>query len=185
MDRYVETLASAQANGTAITNSTAVASLLPPAAALLLPGSFLARIGQELSIFASGRCSNQGGGGGGTLTLRVVKGSTNIAVSPGFTLTNNTNVNGTWMLRWDLSLRAVGSAANVMHTGYFLNNTTIGAPVPGVAAAVNLLIPASAPAVGANFDSNAAEDIDLTAQWSVASAQNSIQLHQYRLVSWN
>jgi hypothetical protein len=185
VDRYVETLASAQANGAALSNTTTAASLLPTAAMPRLPGGFLSRIGQELSLFASGRCSNQGGGAGGTLTFTVQKGATNIAVSPGFTLTNNTNVNATWRLRWDLTLRAVGSAANVMHTGYFLNDTTIGAPVPGVAPAVQLLIPLSAPAVGANFDSTTEEEIDLVGQWSVASAQNSIQLHQFRLVSWN
>jgi hypothetical protein len=185
MDRYISTLASAQSNGAALSNTTTQTSLLPTAAMPKLPGGFLARIGQELSIFASGRASNQGGGGGGTLTFSVQKGATNIAVSPAFTLTNNTNVNATWRLRWDLTLRAVGSAANVMHTGYFVNDTTIGAPVPGIAAAVNLLIPLTAPAVGANFDSTTEEEIDLVAQWSVASAQNSIQLHQYRLVSWN
>ena len=115
----------------------------------------------------------------------MVKGATNIAVSPAFTLGNNTNIDATWCLRWDLTLRAVGAAANVMHTGSLLSNTTIGAPVPGIAPAVQLLIPTSAPAVGASFNSNTEEAIDLTAQWSFASPTNSIQLHQYHLVSWN
>jgi hypothetical protein len=185
MDRFVETLVTAFADGSALSNNTTATSILPTSANYTIPGGFLSRIGQELTVEAAGRMSNQGGGGGGTLTFFIQKGSVNIATSPGFTLANANQVNATWRLRWDLTLRAVGSSANVMHTGYFLSFGTIGSPVPGLAGAMCELIPATAPAVGTSFNSMTTEDIDLVAQWSVASASNSIQLHQYKLISWN
>jgi len=47
------------------------------------------------------------------------------------------------------------------------------------------LIPATAPAVSAGFDSEAAQDFAVTVQWGTSNASNTITAHQYILESLN
>lgn len=186
---YVNELVSAQSDGTALTNTTTATSILPSAARILLPGSFLSWIGQELIIEASGRISTVVTTPG-TLTFTVRIGPTAAiacAVSPAFALNIVAKTNVTWNLKWALTLRSVGvtTAATFMHTGFWISEAVIGSPLPTVGGSGILSIPASAPAVGTGFDSTVNNILDLFATWSVANAANSIQLHQYRLFSPN
>lgn len=68
-----------------------------------------------------------------------------------------------------------------MHGGEWRSESVIASPAAGAGGIGVLPLPASAPAVGTGFDSTAAQTVDLQAQWSVANAGNSIQVHQYVL----
>jgi hypothetical protein len=181
---YANTLIAAQSDGTAVTNSTTAASIIAPAARFLMPGGLLSYIGQELTIEAAGRVSTNGAGAG-TLQFSIRAGAVVAALSPAFTLNTVVKTNVTWRPRWDLTLRAVGAAGNFLHTGDWLSEAIVGSPLPTVGGSGDLLIPATAPAVGTSFDTNADTTFDLFAQWSAASANNSILAHQYRIISWN
>lgn len=187
MNRYIGLLATAQSNGNAHTNTTTSASLLPTAAKPIIPGGFFSYIGQEIIVEASGRMSYVGAGGG-AIQFILRRGPTpstdDIALSGNLSLNTTfgqlTDI--TWKMIWSLTLRAVGSAAVFMHTGFFASGCVVGSAAGGEG---KLLIPGSVPAIGLTFNSAIDNIIDLVTDWTVASAGNSIQLHQYKLISVN
>jgi hypothetical protein len=181
-------LISAQSDGTAVANTTTETTVLPTQAKYTLPANFLADIGQTLRIRAMGRVSNIVTTPG-TLTFRVKFNATPIAVasSGAFALNTTAKTNVTWILDWDLTLRTNGggTSAAFMHSGQWQSESVIGSPAAGAGGPSAHIIPASAPAVGTGFDSTVANLIDLTAQWSIANAGNSIQCHSFKLESLN
>lgn len=175
-------LASVVADGNAIAATTTATSLLTGSAAAgktTLPANWLgANGGAEFSLQASGRISTPAATQGNP-TFDVRFGSVIVATSAAFTsLASQTNI--TWQLEWWLTVRTVGSGtvAKVMHTGRFIS-ALVSATNP-----INL-IPTTAPAVGTGFDSTASNTVDLFCTWSNATAGNTVQLHQYRLVMLN
>ncbi len=183
---WQETLVSAFSDGTAVTG-TAEASLLPGQAKYTIPANWLDYAGKKLRIRAAGRISNIVTTPG-TLTLRFKLGPTSnivVAASSAMQLNAVAKTNVTWVLDWALDLRSVGSgtAAAFMHTGIWQSESVVGSPVPGTGGSGQLMIPASAPAVGTGFDSTVANVSDLTAQFSLTG--NSIQVHQYALEAMN
>lgn len=183
-------LVSAQVDGTALNTSTAETSILPGQAKFLLPGNYLTYAGQALRIRAMGRVSNIVTTPG-TLTFRMKFNTTPIAVasSQALQLNATAKTNVTWILDWDLTVRSVGSGttAAFQHSGQWSSESVVGSGTgaAGSTGIGTLNIPASAPAVGTGFDSTVANLIDLTAQFSISNAANSIQLHTYKLESIN
>ena len=176
---YIGPLAWAVGDGTALAASASITSLLKGTAASgkwAMPGGYFIAPGQMLRLKASGRISTPAATQG-NITFSALIGAVVVAVTPTFT-SQASQTNITWELEWLLTLRAVGdgTAANFMHTGNFLS---------ALVSATNLnnLIPATAPAVGTGFDSSAAATFDFQAQWSNATAGNTITLHQYLLES--
>ncbi len=182
---YTWSLITAQSDGAALTNSTAPTSLLPGQAKYTLPANFLA-IGSKLKFHATGRISTLTAAPG-TLTLDIRFGSVIVATSPAFALNVTAQTNDTWVLDWQLSCRAIGGSttANFMHTGMWTTVAAIGGIAAATGGTGSLLIPATAPAVGTGFDSTAAQQIDFFGTWSIADAANSIQVHQYEIISPN
>lgn len=181
-----QVLAEAQSDGAALNTSTTETSILPTHAKVLISPDIFTYAGAKLRIRAAGRISNIVTTPG-TLTFRFKLGATaNIAVATtqAFGLNTTAKTNVTWVLEWSLSLRAVGSgtSANFMHIGIWTTESIVGSAAGDPK---SLMIPVSAPAVGTGFDSTIANVSDLTAQWSVSNAGNSIQLHQYTLESIN
>lgn len=182
MPGYVSRLVESQSDGTAVANSTAEASLLPAVAKVLLPSGYLNRVGKGLSVAAHGRISNIVTTPG-TLTLRFKLGPTSniaVAVSTAVPLNATAKTNVAWWLDLDLMVRAIGAgtAAQLFAQGTFSSESVSGAAA-GLQASV--AFQAAAPAVGTGFDSSVANQIDLTAQFSVANAGNSIQCHGFAL----
>jgi len=186
LQTWQETLVQAQSDGAALTNTITETSILPGQAKYTLAANFLDYIGKTLRVRASGRISTVVTAPG-TMTFRVKFGSIAVGTSPAFALNVVAKTNVTWVLEWSLTTRTLGqtTTATLMHTGMWTSEAVIGSPVPGTGGSGSLLIPASAPAVGTGFDSIVANVVDLSAQWSTASASNSIQLHQYALESIN
>lgn len=179
-------LISQQVDGTALNTSTTETSILPGQAKLTLPANFLTYAGQALRVRAMGRISNIVTTPG-TLTLRVKFGAIAVASSGALALNIVAKTNVTWILDWDLTVRSVGSSttATFMHSGQWQSESVIGSPAAGAGGAASHIIPASAPAVGTGFDSTVTNVIDLTGQWSVSNAANSIQTHSFKLESNN
>lgn len=191
MQSWQELLINSNVDGVALTNSTSATSLLGGAgtgashAKLTLPANYLT-VGKVLRFFAAGRISTLVTAPG-TLTLRLGLGAVTIADGGAMSLNVVAKTNVPWWLEWILTCRAIGSgtAANFMHQGSWQSEAVIGAPLPTVGGNGSLLIPVGAPAVGTGFDSTAAATLDLFGLWSVASASNSIQVHQYGVSALN
>lgn len=179
-------LVSAPTDGSALGTSTTETSILPTSAKFTLPANYLTYPGQALRIRAMGRVSNIVTTPG-TLTFRVKFGSIAVAATQALALNTTAKTNVTWILDWDLTLRAIGggTSANFMHSGQWQSESVIGSPAAGSGGPSAHIIPASAPAVGTGFDSTVANVVDLTAQWSVSNAGNTITLHSYKLESIN
>lgn len=185
---YQGVLISAATDGTALNTSTSEVSILPGQAKYVLPANFLLYPGQALRLRAMGRISNIVTTPG-TLTFRVKFNTTPIAVASSGALALNTTAktNVTWIMDWDLTVRSVGAttSATFMHSGQWQSESVIGSPAAGAGGAASHIFPATAPAVGTGFDSTVANLIDLTAQWSINNAANSVQVHSFKLESLN
>lgn len=179
MQGYVATLIESQGDGSALANSTTATSILPAAAKWVMPSGFFAKLGDKLQVRAHGRISTLATTPG-TLTLELRVGSVAVASSGAMVLNTSAKTNVPWSIDWDLTLRALGATGNFMHQGRFLSEAVVGA-----ASGVQLPhgMPAAAPAVGSNFDTMAAAAVDLFATWQTANAANSIQCHQFWLIS--
>lgn len=186
MPGYQSTLVEAQIDGTAHTNvTTESTTFLPAVTKIVLPSGYINRIGKRFMVRATGRISTVATTPG-TLTLRFKLGPTaNIAVTTSQAMALNTNAktNVSWFLDLGLTVRAIGSGttATIFGQGTWQSEAVIGSALPSAGGAGAHMWQASAPAVGTGFDSSVANQIDLTAQWSVASASNSIQLHTFAL----
>lgn len=178
---WYASLIEAQGDGSALSNSTAQTSILPVAAKVTIPAGFFSKIGDRLRITAAGRASNIVTTPG-TLTLDLKLGNVAIATSGAISLNTTAKTNVSWMLWWDLTLRAIGQTANFMHQGEWCSESVVGSAA-GVANTA--MLPASAPAVGSNFDATTALVLDLLATFSIANSGNSIQTHQYEATSIN
>lgn len=177
---WQETLINSQADGPALTNSTTETSLLNLQEKLVFPSNYF-QIGRHLKVGAFGRTTNVVTTPG-TITFRLKFGATIIAASSAAQMCTTAKTNVSFWLEWLLTCRAIGSAGNLMHGGQINGESfQIGAGTANVAG--SQMIPNSAPAVGANFDTSAAQTLDLTAQFSVLTATTSIQLHQYKVIA--
>lgn len=180
---YEEVLAEAQLDGPTLASSITATSILPTHARATILPTILRTPGKTLKVIASGRvsCLNPTPGNL-TLDFRLGPSST-IVVFNGGAMALNTAVaktNVTWWLEMLLTVRAVGggTTANILGTGFFQSEVINGAAV-GTAESASL--PASAPTVGAGFDSTVSNVADLFATFSISNAANSITLHQYLL----
>jgi hypothetical protein len=188
MSRYswVETYASASADGSALTNSTTATSLIPTGAKPTLPALYFDQVGKALRILATGRVSTLVTSPG-TLTLDVRFGSV-IAFNGGaMTLNTTAQTNATWFLDVTLVCRSIGSStsATVLGVGKWASRAVVGAAAAGSGGVGTLLLPDTAPVAGTGFDSTTSNPIDLFGTWSVASASNSITLHTFNVESLN
>lgn len=180
---WQELLAVGLVDGSALASSTSATSILPSAAKIALNAGFFDRPGKALRATVHGRISTLNPTPG-TLTLDMRLGAV-IAANSGALTVNTTaaKTNVAWMAELIATCRAVGSStsANLMFQ-WKVTSEAFAAASTGVGV---LFGPASAPAVGTGFDSTAAQTVDIFGTWSVSSASNSIQVHQYLLEALN
>lgn len=180
---WVELLAFAQADGSALASSTTPTSILPSAAKATLIANFFDTPGKALRATVHGRISTLNPTPG-TLTLDLRLGA--VIAANGGALALNTTVaktNVAFIAELIATCRSVGSgtAATLMFQ-WKLTTEAVALATTGVGL---LFGPASSPAVGTGFDSTSAQTIDVFGTWSVNSASNSIQVHQYLLEAMN
>lgn len=181
---WVETLATAQADGAALTNSTTQTSIIPVSAKIILPANHFTNLGKGLRIRAGGRISTVITSPG-TLTFDVKFGSIAVFTSGAMSLNATAQTNATWELDIELLARVVGSSAQMIGTGNWRSRAVVGVGAAGSTGVGTLVLPDNTPAVGTAFDATASAAVDLLATWSVANASNSITLHRYSVQSLN
>lgn len=191
LNTWVETLITAQVDGTALTNSTTQTSIIPPAARYTLPSNFFSVIGKSIRIKAAGRISTVVTTPGNitfTVDFGTVASPIGVFASQATALNIVAQTNATWDFEAVLTCRAIGSAtsANLMGTAKWISRASLNAPAVGTTTGVGVvLMPDTAPAVGTGFDSTITNVVDLQATFSVANAANSIQVHTYTLEALN
>lgn len=162
--------------GTPLSNSNTATSVLPAAAKAVLPGGYWT-VGKALRLTAKGILSNIVTTPG-TLTLEVRFGSTVVWSSGAVSLNAAAKTNVSFTLDLLLTCRAVGASANLIGVGTLTSESVVGAAAgTGLPAS----LPASAPAVGNNFDSTVAQTLDLFGTFSIANAGNAMQVLEFSL----
>jgi len=185
-ETYPQLLIGSQVAGTAYTASTTPTSILPAQAKYTMPANFIDVIGKKFRLTAAGRITTVVTTPG-TLTLAVRMGPASAVVaaaSQAFALNIVAKVNVSWYLELLLTVRAVGATANLMCMGAWESEAVIGSPLPSAGGIGAHSWQASAPAVGANFDSTGSNIVDLFATWSINNA-NSILCEDYSFESLN
>lgn len=182
LQRWQETLITAQVDGAAVT-AAAATTLLPAAAKATLPPNFF-EIGKKIQIRASGRISSVITTPG-TARFDVRLGGTVVFDGLAILLDSvaaHTNVG--WTLDIELTCRAIGASANLMGQGTWTCEDILGVPATAPKGVLSAILPwNSAPAVGSNFDSTTSQQVDLFFTQTVATG--SITLHQYELIAKN
>jgi hypothetical protein len=189
LQTWVETLVTAQVDGTALNTSTTPTSIIPAAARYTLPANYMA-IGKAFRIKFAGRLSNIVTTPG-TLTLDVRMGPTsNIIVFNGAAMQMSTTAHTNVPIVGEVMLtcRAIGAgtSANCMGQAWVASQgLSLTAVADSTTTPAQLLAPNTAPAVGTGFDSTAAMVVDLFATFSISNAGNGITIHQYSLEALN
>ncbi len=174
---FVDVLARAETDGTAVNTTAARTSITPAHARYTTPTNGFWYVGKALRVKAMGRVSTFTSG---TLILSFGVGAVDAFASQALTMVAS-QTNQTFNL--DLLMRVTAVGAGGSATANLLG---IGALNAGAAiTAATTMLPATAPAVGTSFDPGAASVLDLFATWSVSSASNSIQIHNYVLEALN
>lgn len=172
---WQETLAWATADGAAIANTTTETIVFPN---VTLPANYMAD-GRALELIAYGRLSTTATP---TITFRLRWGGvagTLLAVTEAITNGSAvTNVN--WEIYLVIQTRANGSSGSLFVMGSATVHTSATAVVANVFGVSGFDAPA---AVTADLTADTA--LSLTAQWSAASASNTLTGHLYTLKSLN
>ena len=180
---FAECLVTSQIDSTALTNTVTQTSIIPPASRYALPANFFSQIGKMLRIKARGRLSNTAASVNLSFQFCLGATGTTIVFNSGvFALAAVAKTNVTWAYEAALVCRSLGAAATVLGVGNF-ECEAAGAGTANVAAGI--MLPLTAPVVGATFDSTAVNIMDLMATWGTASATNTITTHQYFVESLN
>lgn len=181
---WMETLVTAQVDGTALT-AAAAASCIPAVAKITLPNNFW-YIGRQLLIKASGRISSViTTPGTARFDVRIggVVAFDSLAILLD-TVAAHTNVG--WMLEILLTCRTIGITAGTTLAGQGLwtCEDILGVPATAPKGVLAAMLPwNSAPAPGTGFDNTLANSLDLFFTQTVATG--SLTLHQYSVISVN
>lgn len=180
MPSLVQSLIAAQVSGSALSASTSATSLLPAQAKLTLPANYFDYIGRTLRVRAAGRISNIVTTPG-TFTLDLRLGATVVFNGGAMQLSTTAHTNVPWWWEVFLTVRATGSTANFMGQGVCFSQAVNVSGADATTGHSLLMTPNTAPAVGNNFDSTAALQLDLFGTFSVSDAANAATLHQYEV----
>lgn len=180
---WVETLVTAQADGTALT-AAARASAIPAAAKFTIPANFFGTIGKAIRVKAAGIISTVITTPG-TARFDVAFGANVVGDSQAIALdatVGYTNVN--WYFEYLLTCRVIGTAANLMQSGIWVCTQMAGTIQTPPKGALTALLPWNvAMGVGANFDSTASQVIDFF--FTQTAATGSMTLKQYMVEALN
>lgn len=177
LPNYPLILASASVDGAALTNTTSPTSILPASGIATIQGGAF-QLGSKVRVKLMGRISTLVTSPG-TLTLDLRLGGNVISSLGAMALNVTAQTNETFIAELIATIRALGSGtnANAICHGEFRSRAIVGSAAAGAGGMESLILPESAPAVGGGFDSTIANKLDVFATWSVASASNSIQVH--------
>lgn len=170
-------LASASGDGAAVTASITATSIMPATALATIPAGAL-QLGSFIKVMLRGRISNIVTTPG-TLTLDMRLGGVVVSAFGAMALNVTAQTNATFEVELLAVIRALGAgtAANALCSGRFVSRSVVGSGAAGATGANALMLPDTAPVVGAGFNSTLALGLDVFGTWSLNNA-NSIQVHQ-------
>lgn len=184
---WTEALAWSTADGTAITNTATETIIFPN---VTIPGNYM-QDGRAIQMVAYGRYSNVVTAVP-TLRFRIkwggVGSSTVLADSGAITTLSTAVTNAMWVMRCWITTRSNGATGSLFATGEVTmgSNTAptvgsaTGTPADAIMSSAGISTPA---AVTADLTQDTA--LTLSAQWSAANASNSVQGHNYYIISYN
>jgi hypothetical protein len=179
---YRKTLYVAQIEGPTLA-AAAAATCLPATKPTLAAGAF-DQIGQTLWGRLTGKISCAVTTPG-TARFDVRLGGTVVFDSLAIPLNVVAKANVHFEFEFLLTLRAIGAAANFMQWGKFTSEAVIGSPLPTVGGSGVLLLPFNtAPVVGGNFDSQAAQSIDVFFTQTVATGSLNVEQAVFEAPRW-
>lgn len=185
LQTWNEVLVSAQAAGTLFNTYTTAKTVLPSGCLITLPPNWW-YVGRMIRVKALGAISNIVTTPG-TITLQVNIGSTAIFSSGAIQLNATAHTTLPFDFEAILTCRAVGASGNCIGqakvSGIMFTNTA--GQTDNANNHVTLMAPATAPAVGSNFDTTAQGVLDFFAGFSISNAGNGIQIQQYMVEALN
>lgn len=186
LQTWVQSLYATEVIGTALTNATGPASILPTAdPGYTFPASFFSYIGQQLLIIGCAQVSNVVTTPG-LLTLDIRLGGTVVFTSGAMQMSTTAHTNLPIWYEILLTLRAIGAAANFMGQGKISGQPmSLTAVADSTTTVGTLMMPNTAPAVGGNFNSKVSQALDHQATFTVTTATTSITLQQFSVLSIN
>lgn len=184
MKGYVSTLSTAEGAGNALSSFTTAASLLTGSAAQALftiPTDYFF-IGKVLRIWAVVAIGNVVTTSP-TFTFNVMFGATSVFTTGAYVTSTTAHTALPVELDIYLTCRAVGASANLIGQARATGRPFIKASATDSTAVgdPSILGPATTPAVGSNFNSNASQQVDLQVACQTSNASNTAQLYEYML----
>jgi len=177
---FQETLVTATTDGTTLT-AAAAASALPAQALYTLPANYFAYVGKQLLVKAYGRISSVITTPG-TARFDIRLGGT--VVFDGLAVLLDTVAAHTtvgWKLEILMTCRAIGTSANLFGVGTWTCEDILGVPATAPKGVLTAILPwNTAPAVGSNFTSTSALQVDMFFTQTVATG--SMTVHGYSLI---
>lgn len=183
---WTQGLATQRGQGTLFTNYTTAKTVINQEALYPIGGNSLA-LGDAFHISVKGGISNIVTTPG-TIVFQVMLGSIVVWSSGNIQLNATAHTTLPFSLEIDLAVQLLnttvgGAIAKMMGVGV-LNGvmfTKTAAQVDGVNSETSIVVPVTAPALGAAFDSTIGQTIDFFAGFSIANAGNGIQIATYRV----
>ena len=162
--------------------AAAAASCIPTASRLILPNNYWT-VGKAWKVKLRGRISCAvTTPGTARFDLRTGPTGTILAFDTGaMNLNVVAKTTVPYELEIDLVCRTVGNGTNttLFGMGRFTSEALVGSPLPASGGNGQLLVPVSAPAVGAGFDNTAANAVDMFFTLTVATGSQTV--HQYEI----
>jgi hypothetical protein len=170
-------LASAYADGAALTASITATSILHASGKAVVPASSL-QLGSFIKAYIRGRISTVVTTPG-TLTLDMRFGNVVVSALGAIPLNIVAQANASFEAEITARITALGTgtAATALVMGRFTSRALVGSALVAAGGNGTIILPDTTPAVGTGFDSTAALLVDVFATWSLNNA-NSIQVHQ-------
>jgi hypothetical protein len=188
MYSWAEVLATAQAAGPTVVNTTTVGSIIPTGSIVTLPNNFFNAPGKALQIKATGQLSNIVTTPG-TILFDVFLGGSVVAFSSGaLQMSSTAHTSVPFDLDLLLTCRSIGSGTSATLWGQgkiTCQALSLTAVADSTTTPATLLLPSTTPTIGTGFDSTAVQSVNLRATFSIANAGNGITLQQYVLIALN
>lgn len=187
LQTWLEALVTQHAAGTLFNTYTTAKSVINPQALTVLPAGFFSP-GKSIRIRVQGGISNIVTTPG-TITFQVMIGSAIAFTSGAIQLNATAHTTLPFDLEIILTCRAEGSgtSANAMGqakiTGVMVTKTA--GQTDDAQGDQTIMAPATAPAVGAGFDSTIANILDFFAGFSISNAGNGVKIEGYVVEALN
>jgi hypothetical protein len=179
---FSETVITSQIDGAALT-AAAAASCIPAAAKFTLPPNWC-QIGRKILIRAAGKITSLITTPG-TARFDVRFGTDVVFDSLAVLLDSvaaHTDVG--WWLEIELTVRKIGTVAELMGHGIFISEDILGVPATAPKGSLVAMLPwNAAPAVGATFDSTVSNVVDFYFTQTAATGELTCQQYSVSLLN--